>query len=250
VPVQDDERERQMVLLFNLSVPDDRGRSDVDALLELPDQPEPVPFELKSTTKRSVSTVRDFGPQHIAKWRDLHWLFAFYDEDGVRLSRCYYASPRAMASWIEDKERYVRPDMVLADESPKLVTDATLSRVLGDGESFSIDDARLIMKNQWRKEHYRASADLPNARYSRDRMIYLLQERCAYVIRRGATLNNPHIPETYLNEQGLTPIVRDHAASLREQVHDYLADPGQQPAAVDPTIEAQASAAASDDATP
>jgi hypothetical protein len=35
VPVQDDSREQQMVALFNLTVPPDRGRSDIDAYLKL-----------------------------------------------------------------------------------------------------------------------------------------------------------------------------------------------------------------------
>lgn len=215
MPVQDDERERQMVLLFNLTVPEDRRRADVDALLELDKRAEPVPFELKSSTGKSVSTVRDFGPDHIVKWRHLHWLFAFYGAGGQHLRHCYYASPADMADWITDRECYVRPDMVLAEWAPRLVTAETLQQVLGDAETFSLHDARLIMKNQWRLAEYHRQADLPGTRYSRERMIELLQRRCAYVIRRGATLNNPHIPEVYLTARGLQPIQRDHAARLR-----------------------------------
>jgi hypothetical protein len=52
-------------------------------------------------------------------------------------------------------------------------------------------------------------------------MLALLQRRCAYVIRRGATLNNPHIPESYLSDR-LQPITKDHAATVRRLVRDYL----------------------------
>jgi len=254
MPVQDDAREQQMVDLFNLSVPEDRRRDDIDANLDLEEVDVALPFELKSTTGTSVSTVRDFGPEHIAKWRNLHWLFAFYDKDGKKLRHCRYASPADMASWIADKERYVLPDLVLAQRAPQLVTDDVLVQVMGDREQYSIADAKSIMKNQWSAQQYRDNADLAEGSYSRDRMVRLLQERCGYVIRRGATLNNPHIPGPYLNK--LTRIERDHAATLRQLVRTYLAakldaesrgDTVQ--VVVDPVVAAQAKAAATDDAT-
>lgn len=98
-----------MIALFNLDVPHDRARSDVDARLDLEWLDEPIEFELKSTTGNSVSTVRDFGPEHIAKWQKLHWLFAFYESDGTTLRYCYYASPADMSDWIAEKEKYIRP---------------------------------------------------------------------------------------------------------------------------------------------
>jgi hypothetical protein len=248
MPIQDDERERQMVMLFNLTVPEDRGRSDVDAYLELDDASDPIPFELKSTTRGSVSTVRDFGPEHIAKWRHLHWLFAFYSTGGTRLLHCYYASPVDMADWIKEKERYIRPDMVLAERVPALVTDEALTQVLGDGASFDLSDARLIMKDQWRLEQYRAAADLPGGHYSRARMVELLRLRCQYIIRRGATLNNPHIPKRYFADHHFERITRDHAAHLRRLVRASLAaSVGAGP--VDPVVAAQARAAETDEAT-
>jgi len=254
MPVQDDAREQQMVDLFNLSVPEDRRRDDIDADLELEELDTPLPFELKSTTKTSVSTVRDFGPEHIAKWQNLHWLFAFYDTDGKKLRYCRYASPSDMAPWIAEKERYVLPDLVLAQRAPQLVTHDVLVQVLGDLQRYSTADAKSVMKNQWSAQQYRDNADLPDGGYSRDRMVHLLQERCGYVIRRGATLNNPHIPRGYLEK--LTRIERDHAASLRQLVRTYLAAKEAAESRgetvqvqVDPVVAAQAKAAATDDAT-
>ena len=244
--VQDDDREREMVALFNLTVPEHRGRADIDAYLDMPDGTE-LPFELKSTTKSSLSTVRDFGPEHIAKWANLHWIFAFYSSE-PKLKHCYYASPADMAGWIGGKEDYVRPDMILATLASRLVDDDVLSEVVGSGEEFTLQEARDIMKNQWSLARYEAFSDLPGQSFSRDRMRELLQERCAYVIRRGATLNNPHISETYLLDQGLEPITKNHAIRLRELVHAYLAsDRG--PVELDPAIAAQAKASETDDAT-
>jgi hypothetical protein len=48
----------------------------------------------------------------------------------------------------------------------------------------------------------------------------VLRERCRYVIRRGATLNNPHIPAGHF--AGWARITEDHAATLRQMVQSYL----------------------------
>lgn len=255
MPAQDDAREQQMLNLFNLTLPYDRTRSGVDAILDLDDGSDPVPFELKSTTTSSVATVRDFGPAHIVKWRKLHWLFAFYAKDATTLRHCYYASPADMAGWITEKEAYIRPDLVLADRAPQLLTFSDLFTVVGERDSYTVVEARAIMKNQWDAPRYKANADLPHSAYSRTRMLELLRERCAYVIRRGATLNNPHISGSYLSDR-LEPIVKNHAAALRTKVTAYLEKraeqltAGAQPTedAVD-TVIAQASAAATEDAT-
>jgi len=67
---QDDAREREMRTLFNLTRPEEYGRSDGDAVLELKGRAIPaalrgkeIPFELKSATsgRPNISTVRDFG---------------------------------------------------------------------------------------------------------------------------------------------------------------------------------------------
>lgn len=281
MPAQDDARERQMIDRFNLVVPDDRGRSDIDAYLQMPEIDEPLPFELKSATGNSVSTVRDFGPEHIAKWRHLHWLFAFYDQAGTHMLFCYYASPADMQRWILEKESYVRPDMLLAEQALHSLDSTIVDHVFGDGltlsredfrtadstivdvgfrdisirlaenlrsADFSVDEAKSVMKRQWSAAEYKERADLPGNRYSRDAMHEVLRARLGYLIRRGSTLNNPHIPGTYFEEVGLQKIVGDHAATLRRLVREYL-DSGDEPAPLDPAIAAQASAAETDDAT-
>lgn len=234
--------------LFNLVVDPTRGRADVDAHLKLRGHPDLIPFELKSSTTNSVSTVRDFGPEHIAKWAHLHWLFAFYETNATTLRYCYYASPADMADWIAEKQEYVRPDYVLAQRAPQVITDDDLTEVIGSGDDFPISDARRIMKNQWNAAEYRKRAD-PNGRYSRGAMLRMLRERCGYVIRRGATLNNPHIPESYFTEHKLKPITNDHAARLRKLVREYLKNQAAE-VSVDSVIADQASiAAATDDAS-
>ncbi|MDR0847512.1 MAG: hypothetical protein LBN10_00480 [Propionibacteriaceae bacterium] len=219
MPVQDDARENQMVQLFNLTVPDNRGRGDIDAYLQIDGRT--VPFELKSTTSGSVSTVRDFGPDHIAKWRaGLHWLFAFYDHSGTKLHHCVYASPKDMESWIAEKERYIRPDIMLADTVPALITSDAVATILGLKEVYDEVDAKWIMKNQWTAADFRQHQDMPGG-YSLGRMTSILQIRARYVMMRGATLNNPHIESKFF--ESFDQITEEHASQLRGLVRTYFA---------------------------
>lgn len=104
---QDDVRENRVVDLFNLVRPSDHVRHGTDALLMI-DGFE-LEFELKSvTTGGGISTVRDLGPDHIAKWKDKHWIVAIY-EDG-ELSTCRYGSPSHMEPWIERIWAYIADD--------------------------------------------------------------------------------------------------------------------------------------------
>lgn len=207
-----------MVQLFNLTVPDGRARADIDAHLLIDGKV--VDFELKSSTKESVSTVRDFGPEHIRKWRaDLHWIFAFYEPNGSRLKYCIYASPADMEPWIAAKEEYVRPDLALAEALPQGVGPEVIVELLGEKPVYSRDDARWIMKRQWSDREYREFADLKDG-YSLDRMTEILRLRGRYVILRGATLNNPHIERSFF--ENFERIDVEHAARLRELVRDYF----------------------------
>ncbi|MGH2762793.1 MAG: hypothetical protein ACRDL0_14625 [Thermoleophilaceae bacterium] len=231
---QDDVREREMRTLFNLVRPEEYGRADVDAVLELRGRGVPedlrgrqVPFELKSATagRPTFSTVRDFGLHYIEKWRQLHWLFGIYGRDrrgDQVLQYCLYGSPAAMAPWFDRMAAYTAPDVSLAEHVPDLITDDTLTAILGDAEQFSRDDARRLMKNQYGAADYDAAADLAGGQYSRVVMLQMLRERCEYVIRRGSTLNNPHIPASYF--AGWEQITQDHAARLRELVVEALLD--------------------------
>lgn len=168
-----------MRTLFNLRRAPEAGRSDVDALLELKGRSVPpklrgrlVEFELKSATggKAAISTVRDFGLHHIQKWRRLHWLFGIYGRDAKGdqvLQYCLYGSPGRMKPWFDRMTDYVAPDVALAEHVPDLITDATLTSVLGPEPRFTLADARRVMKNQYGATDYRRASDLPNAEWWR-----------------------------------------------------------------------------------
>ncbi|MFC8710035.1 hypothetical protein ACFUCQ_08875 [Streptomyces sp. NPDC057197] len=217
--VQDDAREQQMRDRFNLRVTDDRKRDGIDAFLSIDGRI--VNFELKSTTSGSVSTVRDFGPKHIEKWKDLHWIIAVYDNDGSKILRCHYASPVDMAPWVDRKRNYVLPDVVLGQDIASAVESSTVIKIF-DGRTgpYSKDDAKWIMKNQWRAGDYKAAMDVPGG-YSLGRMTEMMSLRCAYLMARGSTLNNPHIEKSYVDQ---LPILDEEepAISLREHVRNYF----------------------------
>jgi hypothetical protein len=218
VAVQDDRREQELIDLFELRRPDDSGRAGLDAILEL--DASAVPFELKSTTRGSVTTVRDFGRDHIKKWEMRHWLIGVYELDGVTLRYCLYGSPTMMAPWIQEKAAYVQPDFDLAELVPPLITQEVLHQIVGAKDKYALEDARRLHKKQFTAEQYRDAMDVAGG-YSPDRMLEILRDRCRYLIARGSTLNNPHVPESYF--LGWERITEDHARRLRRLVAQELA---------------------------
>jgi len=222
-----------MRTLFNLTKPEEYGRADIDGVLELEGTGVPaalhgreISFELKSSTggRPNISTVRDFGLHYIEKWRKLHWLFGVYDVEGgeTKLQYCLYGSPLKMKPWFDRMAAYISPDVALAECVPELIDDEILTRVVGSGEDFAFENAKLLLKNQLNRQGYRDMADLEGERFSREAMLELLQARCRYVIERGSTLNNPHIPPSYF--EAWEKIDRNHAARLRELVCEALQD--------------------------
>ena len=51
-------------------------------------------------------------------------------------------------------------------------------------------------------------------------MLKILKQRCKYLIERGSTLNNPHIPASYFD--GWERITKNHAKRLNELVFQSL----------------------------
>lgn len=215
--VQDDRRENELITLFKLEKPANATRSGTDAILNFANQQ--IAFELKSTTKSSVTTVRDFSPDHIKKWQGKHWLFGFYEPGGKTLKYCLYGSPKAMAPWIQEKAAYIQLDYQLADLLPELITKEVLYQMLGQKELYSIEDARQLQKKQYSMQQYRDKMDMEMG-YSPERMLSILQDRCRYLLQRGSTLNNPHIPDSYFH--GWERITTNHAQRLRELVRQEL----------------------------
>jgi len=211
---QDDDREEAMIALFGLYKDETEGRSGVDAFLKI--NGKTIPFELKTTSQGSVTTVRDFGPNHISKWRNKHWLIGFF----IKGEEYYkYGSPSMMADWINSKEEYIAPDFKLAKLVPAKINLDDMYRIIGKKDIYTYDDAKAIQKMQYKKEEYLRIQDLSQG-YSPDRMLEIIKDRAQYLIERGSTLNNPHIPFSYFN--GWTKIKTNHAKQLSIMVRKSL----------------------------
>lgn len=211
---QDDERENRMIQLFDLHKDESEGRSGIDAFLRLDRQD--IPFELKTTSKGSVTTVRDFGPSHIEKWKNKHWLIGFFI-DGEEYYK--YGSPSMMAPWINEKKNYIEPDFALAKLVPSKLNFDDLYSILGKKRIYTLEDAKYIQKKQYKLTEYIARQDMKDG-YSPSRMLEILRERAEYIIKRGSTLNNPHIPFSYF--KGWKKITEDHSEILRSMVRESL----------------------------
>jgi len=171
-------------------------------------------FELKTTSTGSVTTVRDFGPDHIKKWKGKHWLIGVYDARG-KPKYFLYGSPDAMKPWIYEKADYVKPDFELSEIISDKLSLEDLYSILGKKEKYTLKDAQLLQKKQYSKEKYLKMMDVKGG-YTPKKMLQILKDRSEYLMKRGSTLNNPHIPALYFD--GWPKIKKDHAKTLRKMV--------------------------------
>lgn len=216
--VQDDIRELAQIELFNLVKPEGEGRSGVDAVLIL-DNGQEILFELKTMTDKSVTTARDFGRDHIEKWKNKHFLISKFSRSGAAIEYSIYGGPTQMEPWLKSREDYIAPDYEISKLAPSRLTTADLFSVVGEKEVYSIEDAKKLHKRQYSRAEYESFMDVENG-YSQDRMLTVLKDRCEYLLKRGSTLNNPHIPKDFI--AGWDQITSNHAVELRRLVLNYL----------------------------
>lgn len=197
---QDDTREDMVRQLLKLKK--NSSRSGVDAYHQFSrdDKEYIADIELKSTSKDSVTTARDVGIDHLVKWRSRIWIIAYFNQDET-LKSILCLSPKEMEPWIVRKENYVKPDILLGEiASTKLDID-DLYHVCEQKAIYSVDDAKALHKKQWNKSKYQSNVDYVQGTtegYSPSKMLEILQQRTKYLVQRGITLNNPHIPKTFL----------------------------------------------------
>jgi len=194
--VQDDRREREMCRLIELRAGE--GRSDVDAFLDFEafGKVYAAPIELKSTTNDSISTARDVGPGHIAKWRSRIWVFGFYDSSGTRLQKILTLGPVDMEEWIGKIESYIAPDFAIGERIATKLGLEDLHIICGEKRKYSLRDAMILHKRQWSTHKYRSEMDDEDG-YTPAKMLKILKLRAIYLNQRGSTLNNPHIPASF-----------------------------------------------------
>lgn len=242
--VQDDERERELVRMFNLEWDPAHQRAGVDALLDIAVDGRRVRFEIevKSTTGDTVSTARDVGMEHIQRWRGMLFVIGFYTKEARRpeLKSCLCLTPIDMEPWIASIENKILIDFKIAARSSHKLDLDDLFEVCGEQSTYSLEDAKRLHKQQWTSAEYEAALDtteLGLPRISQLNMLEILQLRSRYIAQRGATLNNPHITKAHLKPFfGTDREVAGNAwaSRIRELAAAFVRDHPAHPAAVKP----------------
>lgn len=232
MPVQDDERERELVRMFNLEWDPAHQRAGVDALLDVDvgDRRCRFEVEVKSSTGTTVSTARDVGMEHIQKWRRKLFVIGFYSKEARRpeLQHCLCLPPLDMEPWIASIEAKIRIDFKLASSASRRLELDDLFDVCGEQETYSVTDAKRLHKHQWTAEQYQAAPDTEvdgERRISQTKMMSILRLRSQYIAERGATLNNPHITKVHLDTFAHTNRVvvgPGWAAGIRQIAIDFV----------------------------
>lgn len=230
--VQDDQRERELVRMFNLHWDPTHQRAGVDATLDLIVDRRLCRFEVevKSTTNKTVSTARDVGMEHIQKWRRKLFIIGFYSHNAHRpeLQRCLCLTPMDMEPWIASIETKISIDFHLANLASRRLQIEDLHAICDARDSYPLDVAKKIHKQQWTKEQYQAALDIVDTRgrrVSRVKMLEILQLRAKYIAERGATLNNPHITKSHLDVFANTNrvvIAPNWAQSVRDIATEFV----------------------------
>lgn len=242
MPVQDDERERELVRMFNLDWDPAHQRAGVDAVLDVDVDGQPYRFEVevKSSTGSTVSTARDVGMEHIQKWRRKLFVIGFYSKEARRpeLQHCLCLTPVDMEPWIASIEAKILIDFKLALRASRRLVLADLFEVCGEQETYSLEDAKRLHKQQWTADEYAAALDVDlgaERRISQAKMLEILQLRSKYIAERGATLNNPHVTKTHLDTfAGSNRVVSgpNWAAGVRQIAAEFIRDFPGHPAAM------------------
>jgi hypothetical protein len=240
MPVLDDERERELVRMFNLDWDPAHQRGGVDAQLEIEIDGRIHQFEVevKSTTGTTVATARDVGMDHIQRWRKMLFVIGFYSREARRpeLRRSFCLTPLDLEPWIASIESKISTDFRLAACTSRNLTMDDLFEVCGRQTAYSLEDAKRLHKQQWSAVEYEAALDTEEAgvpKISPTKMLEILQLRAKYIAERGATLNNPHISASHLSrfcETNREVIGNTWATSIRRLAEEFVADHPSHPA--------------------
>lgn len=234
VTVQDDVRERELCRIFNLQWSREHQRDGTDASFKIVSKGRTIeiPVEVKSTTGDTVSTARDVGMSHIKKWRSHFWIIGFYTKSrDPDLIKTLCLTPDDIEPWVASIEQKILPDFSLANHASRRLRMEDLYVICGQKEYYTIDDAKLLYKQQWSKSQYQEALDSEFSGkqvISPEKMLSILKLRSTYIAQRGATLNNPHVTSGFLKSFLRTDrlINDDWAHNLREIAKNYvLANP-------------------------
>ena len=110
--VQDDTREAALARLLELQR--SNRRIGPDAVDEHGHE-----FELKTTTRQSLSTARDVGPEYLARMRTQYLIAARgrQTDYGYAFDDIFFLHPEDLESWIQMHETRLRGDLDIVDRA-------------------------------------------------------------------------------------------------------------------------------------
>lgn len=228
--VQDDAREKETRERFGLLKGGERH--EVDAYLDLGILiADPIPFELKSSTKDdSFTTARDAGLEHFQRWREKHWLLVLYDrKPKLTMKTCWYGSPEMMEPKIREFEERVLADHKIGQLVSDSLNSEQVQEMFNGRTEFAIKEALNFVRPQrgsygatvFGEKHVRDMASLNGGRLNLNQMTEIMKIRSDYLIRRGSTINNPVIAYSWIQEN-LCELEPGDAEGLRELVLKVL----------------------------
>ena len=202
--VQDDNREKELIKLFELTPI--TGRMGIDAKLTIDNQI--FQFEIKSTTQNTISTARDIDLSLITRWLPQHWIIGFYNPQ-QELEYCVHATPEHMEPWIKSVEKTLLQKLNLVNSLLNRIDDKLLFEIIGEKEYYNKNDIKEILCNvRCPKELLRE-----DEKYSKNDIMKILKFHYEKMCNRGTTMNNPHIHSSYFDN--LTKITYNHASYLK-----------------------------------
>ncbi|PWW24919.1 hypothetical protein JD79_04111 [Geodermatophilus normandii] len=154
-----------------------------------------------------------------------------------------------MREWLDRELKYIGPDLALAARVPDLIkANPALVEVLmraameqeegEQGPPYSYKQMKALMKAEWQakpklglKSRYRERAcNADSAKrnsaltYDIDGVAEAIGDRISYLMARGVTTNNRHVPWKYVIDNCVELDLRNPAASLRAAVGAGLAE--------------------------
>ena len=101
-----------------------------------------------------------------------------------------------MEGWIGKVESYIAPDFAIGRRIADKLNLEDLYIICGEKSKYSLSDAQALHKRQWNRDRYVSEMD-DDEGYTPSKMLEILKLRARYLIQRGSTLNNPHIPRSF-----------------------------------------------------
>jgi len=104
-----------------------------------------------------------------------------------------------MEGWIGKIESYIAPDFAIERRIVDKLNLEDLYIICGEKSKYSLSDAQALHKRQWNRDRYLSEMDDFEG-YTPSKMLEILKLRARYLIQRGSTLNNPHIPRSFFSQ--------------------------------------------------